>query len=725
MTTNQPSKSVFSKVAGALFLMVCIMLMNVQEAWADDSGECGVGVTYSYVSSTKTLTISKTGSGSSAGIMQNYDLSNTMHFTPWFYYREKIETVIINSGVKTIGEAAFQKCTRLSSVSIPNTVTSIGKKAFCECAGLPSIDIPSSVTSIGNEAFLACLSLTEITIPASVTSMGEKTFGSCTGLERVFLQSSTPPTIGANLFKSCGVLYSINVSPDVWGNYLTAEGWKEEGIKNLINPFEGYCGNLLTNSGKNLAWAFIDEDNDGSKETLYISGKKGTMAEYADVHEQPWKDIRDMIQKVVFSVDVTKIGSFAFCDCYNLTSVSFPEDEVLRYIGEQAFYCTGLRDFTIPATVWQIDDAAFSDNFSLKTITFAEGSELMTIGNYAFQGCPNVTSITIPPTVTIIGNAAFTECGFKSITIPASVTSMGRHVFSECWNLESVYIERYDVTSDSPITTIGKWAFEDCPSIPHIYVPINALEAYKTADRWNEFSSNIGIVLSDTKTNDLPSVVGNLVNVSLADRTLYKNGQWNTLCLPFSLNATELADSPLYGAIIKELDNSATGTSLSGGVLTLKFNTVTAIEAGKPYIIKWNYGEHIINPEFCDVTISAIEPTAVTTSEGKVSFVGQFSPFTIDESNRESIILLTTSNKLGYAMNDRTLRCMRAHFEINDATPVREFILDVDGETTALSLVNSEQRIVNSEVYDLQGRKLDKPTAKGIYVVNGRKVVIK
>ena len=221
--------------------------------------------------------------------------------------------------------------------------------------------------------------------------------------------------------------------------------------------------------------------------------------------------------------------------------------------------------------------------------------------------------------------------------------------------------------------------------------------------------------------DDIIDNYGGKADVTLTDRTLKKNGEWNTICLPFSLDATELAASPLAGATIMEMQNT---TSLENGVLTLNFAAATEIEAGKPYLIKWASAEDIVAPVFNGVTITSTTPTGVTSTDGKVTFVGQYSPFTIDSSNKDRVLMLGSGNKIGYSKNDRTLKCFRAHFEINDINAVREFNMNFGDETTALKLVNSEESIVNNAVYDLQGRKVSNPV-KGLYIVKGKKVIIK
>ena len=130
-------------------------------AIADDSGSCGDNLTYTFVSSTGTLTIQ--GSGE-------------MTSNPWSSYKDDIKTVIIKEGLTSIRGWAFFGCSGLTSVTIPNSVTSIGGAAFNGCSALTSVTIPNSVTSIEGYAFSGCSGLTSVTIPNSVTSIGYHAF---------------------------------------------------------------------------------------------------------------------------------------------------------------------------------------------------------------------------------------------------------------------------------------------------------------------------------------------------------------------------------------------------------------------------------------------------------------------------------------------------------------------------------------------------------------------
>ena len=137
---------------------------------ADRSGTCGSNLTWTYESATNTLTISGNGG------MSYYTSSTNV---PWSSFRSSIRTVVIQNGVTSIGDNAFNGCSGLTSVTIPNSVTSIGESAFNWCSGLTSVTIPNSVTSIGYYAFRDCRGLTSVTIPNSVTSIGYYAFNSC------------------------------------------------------------------------------------------------------------------------------------------------------------------------------------------------------------------------------------------------------------------------------------------------------------------------------------------------------------------------------------------------------------------------------------------------------------------------------------------------------------------------------------------------------------------
>ena len=239
-----------------------------------------------------------------------------------------------------------------------------------------------------------------------------------------------------------------------------------------------------------------------------------------------------------------------------------------------------------------------------------------------------------------------------------------------------------------------------------------------------------GAAITDAATN------GGKYDVTLSGRTLSKSGEWNTLTVPFALN--DFTGTPLEGATVKEL--LTTSNLDSNGKLTLNFSSdnLTAIEAGKPYIVKWEGASgSVSNPVFEGITISSTTPTAVTSNDGKVTFVGQYSPFSIGDTNSgtfdgdiNEIIMLGTGSKLGYSQNPRTLRSFRCHFYVKADGGVqgaRAFVLDFgEDESTPTGIGHTEITERAGAWYTLDGRKFDgKPTAKGVYIRGGKKVVIK
>ena len=221
-------------------------------------------------------------------------------------------------------------------------------------------------------------------------------------------------------------------------------------------------------------------------------------------------------------------------------------------------------------------------------------------------------------------------------------------------------------------------------------------------------------------------------NVTLSGRTLYKDNSWNTICLPFAMTAEQVT-AQLAPTKLMTLSTA----TFDDGTLTLNFADATeGIEAGKPYIIKWASGDNF-TPTFEGVTVSSTAPTDV---EGTAAnFHGIYSPYSTGGENK-SMLYLGASNKLYYPSADMTINAFRAYFTLNgiEAGPTsssapaaaRAFVLnfgDGDGATGILSLsADSKDSKDNAAWYDMQGRRLSgKPTASGIYINSGNKVVIK
>ena len=235
---------------------------------------------------------------------------------------------------------------------------------------------------------------------------------------------------------------------------------------------------------------------------------------------------------------------------------------------------------------------------------------------------------------------------------------------------------------------------------------------------------------------------GRVYNVILQGRKLWKDGDWNTLCLPFSVD--DFTGTPLAGATVMELGNinCNTGFDAATGTLNLEFVEADEIEAGHAYIVKWNATtpNYIENPVFNGVTIVNESPAdqSVESSDGYVTFLGSgyksLNIYTADKTN----LYLGADNKLYYpwseGMTEFYVGPFRAYFRLNNGlscgdpdSGVRGFNINFGGEQTGiLSTTNLTNFTNNADWYSLDGRKLQgKPTKKGIYIHAGRRVVIK
>ena len=223
-------------------------------------------------------------------------------------------------------------------------------------------------------------------------------------------------------------------------------------------------------------------------------------------------------------------------------------------------------------------------------------------------------------------------------------------------------------------------------------------------------------------------------SVTLSGRTLMKNNLWNTLCLPFALSAEQLAASPLSGCTLKELDvdgtydtDKQTGFDEATGTLNLYFKTATSIEAGKTYLIKWSSGTNIENPLFTNVTIANVQHD-VTSADGKVSFNGIYSPKAIAGEDK-SMLYLGSGNKLYYPDAAMTINAFRGYFSLNGITAgdvAKARMLFGDENTTGIRSIDDGQCIMDHCYYTIDGIQLKtKPTAKGVYIYNGRIIMIK
>ena len=242
------------------------------------------------------------------------------------------------------------------------------------------------------------------------------------------------------------------------------------------------------------------------------------------------------------------------------------------------------------------------------------------------------------------------------------------------------------------------------------------------------------LLLTDNVDNSaqVSALAGLTTTVILQGRTLYKDGAWNTLCLPFDITD---GSGQMAGATAMTLDDEMSGFNSESGVLTLNFDAASGtILAGTPFIVKWT-GTDVENPVFTGVTIEK-GLNDVTSNDGTVSFKGTYASITYTEENK-SILFVGAQNNLYWPTADSSIGAQRAYFELNDGQQARNIVLNFGDDENATgihsttnftrsSLLASLAKNLAGAWYTLDGRKLSgTPTAPGIYVKDGHKVAIK
>ncbi len=296
-----------------------------------------------------------------------------------------------------------------------------------------------------------------------------------------------------------------------------------------------------------------------------------------------------------------------------------------------------------------------------------------------------------------IGGGDVTSCGDISInggiitaTGGESGAGIGAGYYGSCGNI-SITGGTVNATGGSNATAIGRGYLSTCGSI-----------TLALADNVNNGSTL-------TSFNDITA------DVTLK-RTL-QTGGWNTFCAPFSTATPS-------GWTLKKLTGSSFDSST--GQLTLDFGDAVSIEAGRAYLVKVT--ANVVNPTFEGVTIANVTTTTETTY---ADFVPVMNPTPLT-ANDKTVLFVSGGNKLTYPSKTSNINGFRAYFQLKGdaAASANAFAMSFDNGSTGITEIDDSQahdvRFDTDGIYTLDGRRIEgQPTAKGIYIQNGRKVIIK
>ena len=299
--------------------------------------------------------------------------------------------------------------------------------------GIGCITFSNPVTSIGGESFYHCEDLTSIILPEGLTSIGYGAFHYCENLTSIILPEGLT-SIGYETFSECRSLTSITLPEG-----LTSIGEEAfQGCDNLV-----YC-NILSSQIENVGdnaipgdtYLIVPADRKDDYQDLFWNNRvfcnDRTIA-YTTRNGKPLD-----IYRAEFPGEFDNVN----CDNYGLILFDDPVTTIGGFFNQEE-----LTSITIPSSVTSIEAVAFTLCKNLTSVTIP--SSVTSIGSIAFSGCDNLTSITLHEGLTSIEEHAFSCQRLTCITIPASVTSIGNNLFYGCDNLVSIVVSDGNPKYDS------------------------------------------------------------------------------------------------------------------------------------------------------------------------------------------------------------------------------------------------------------------------------------
>ncbi|MDE7163475.1 MAG: leucine-rich repeat domain-containing protein [Clostridia bacterium] len=329
------------------------------------------------------------------------------------------------------------------TVTVPDTVngkavTSVKGYAFSG-TGVKQVTLPDTISVLPDRIFDSCVLLQMVDFPA-VTSVGKLAFSDCTKLESIAFESGLIE-IGERAFEGCSALATLTL-PDtvktIGANCFYGcafESVNTAGVEALGNLAFYNCANVVSFNLPNIVT--IGERAFGGCEKLTemtIGNRLESCAANLNV-----------LSKI--SID-SPVQDKMFQWAENLSDVTLGEG--VTSIGEMAFgYCFALKNISLPATLTEIGDQAFWES-GLTAVTIP--ASLKTVSEEAFYACRSLVSLTIENGVESIGESAFKETGITSLSLPASVKSVGDKAFADCNSLSQIKF-------NEGLETIGDLAF--------------------------------------------------------------------------------------------------------------------------------------------------------------------------------------------------------------------------------------------------------------------------
>ncbi|MBQ7532006.1 MAG: leucine-rich repeat domain-containing protein [Paludibacteraceae bacterium] len=391
-------------------------------------------------------------------------------------YADSIVTLIVDDGIREIGDNAFSSYPALQTVSLAGSVQTIRNDAFSGCTSLQFVGMQEGLTTIAEWAFNGCTSLNSLELPSTLTSIGDEAFKNCSGFHIIMSEAINPPSLGDSVFAGVDKSIPLYVPETSMGVYNTTAGWSD--FKNIqaigdstnVEFPNGMCGDSVT-------WMF--EEGEGY---LIIQGS-GAMWNFSDA-SAGYSDYSRSTAAIIIDEGVTSVGDFAFERFTQAAMISLGPD--VQSIGQKAFAaCTSITGiYCQPSTPPTWGDAnVFSGLDVAQPIIYvyldsyplykqAEGWKDFT--NYKGIVGDSIVDLTTPVTeeeyTGMCGDSVTWTLKGRTMTISGSGTMWDYS--AEAPAIYSEYMQQIDtVMVESGVTTLGANAFNGFPTLKLVVLP--------------------------------------------------------------------------------------------------------------------------------------------------------------------------------------------------------------------------------------------------------------
>ena len=662
-----------------------------------------------------------------------------------FYDCKSLQKIVVPNSVESMGQLCFYDCSKMESAMMGEGLTFIGNRTFYGCKALTNVKLGNNINTINNAAFGFCTQLPHIHLPESLVNMKDSVFYSCSALEEITIPQSTK-NVGNHVFTQCSKLADVIIKERSNSLNLGNSG----NLPIFVDcPLDSvYIGGKITYN-KSKEYGYSPFHNKTSLRTVVIADGE------EQIYEREFEGCSNL-QNITIGDGVLAIGTHAFSGCTSLPTISIPQ--TTESIGDYAFsQCKNLSDVIIKnrtnaialghngknplfvdcpldsvyiggkISYSRLSNEGYSPfyrNTSLRTVLITDKEEQ--VYENEFYGCTGLKKVVIGHGVTSIGDYAFSGCSaLESFSFGNSMQTIGNEAFSDCVSITSLisYATEPPICGTQALDDISKW---DCV----LYVPSGYVSIYSGADKWRDFFF----------IEDIQEVEKYALTFIVDGKVYY-------------------TDILAHGAAVMMPDTpTKEGYTFIGwgevpAIMPAEDVTIYGTFTANKYLVTFKIGDEVISSERLEYGASIVVPEAPEkegyTFEGWSEVAEAVPAGDVTYEGR----YIVNVYKVHYYVDEELVHTV----EVTYGEPIPEYIYEstIEGETfigwvgdtyetmpakdikytakiTQDGTTNlGEMAIENAMfvVYDLGGRKLQVSDqcelSEGVYIVNGRKIVVK